>query len=330
MAKKLIKEKKSSDAEKTLSDFLSRHGSHAAAAEARFLLGQIEARNEEIDRALGTFGWIISNHRGTDWAARSLEQTALLHEKGKNQSSADRAHGDLLHDYPQHPVTARVWTGIADALYQKQKFAEAIATYERFEPQLNQAQKKNLKLGRILAKGEGDPSQLLAAGDEALKFSDLATGISFFEMHLQRFPNDARKREAQTKLGWARYRVPDPKSQEQAEAIWRDVVTEGPPADEWVGRAKWQLVQVLSGPRGEWKKAVAMCDELIATFPKGSFRHEQAVFSKAWLFWVHKQWQPALDGFELLMRDYPASATHAPILEYVSDCREKLGISAEK
>jgi len=69
---------------------------------------------------------------------------------------------------------------------------------------------------------------------------------------------------------------------------------------------------MASGPEQNWKKAVSICDSIVREQAKGTFPHEQALFSKAWLLTVHDQGQQAVRAFDELATAYPEKCFSRP------------------
>lgn len=65
-----------------------------------------------------------------------------------------------------------------------------------------------------------------------------------------------------------------------------------------------------------------MCDQIVKVQPVGSFPHEQALFSKAWLLTVHDQGKAAVAAFEDLAADYPEKMKQPPIQLHVKRAQE--------
>jgi hypothetical protein len=114
------------------------------------------------------------------------------------------------------------------------------------------------------------------------------------------------------------------KNYAKADALWKEVIRKGPAKDEWVAESHWHQVQLLAGPLGKGKEAVALCEKVAAAQEPGSFRHEQALYSKAWLLWTQHEWKPSLEAFTALVKAYPAKNIHPAIVEYIKDCHRHI------
>jgi len=84
------------------------------------------------------------------------------------------------------------------------------------------------------------------------------------------------------------------------------------------------MVQLLAGPREKWREAALLCSRIAGTFPVGSFRNEQACYTRAWLLLVHQEWSESQNAFNELIKLYPAKAQHPPIVAYLAQCQTKL------
>jgi len=131
--------------------------------------------------------------------------------------------------------------------------------------------------------------------------------------------------EARTRLGWSMYCSGDKEQIERAVVLWKNVARSTHPQDkEWVDESQWHIVQYLAGPANKWRDAIAQCDRIAKSNPAGSFRLEQALYSKAWLYWAKNEWKQALAGFEDLIAAFPEKAQHPPIQHYMEECRNNL------
>jgi hypothetical protein len=61
---------------------------------------------------------------------------------------------------------------------------------------------------------------------------------------------------------------------------------------------------------------VALCKEIEMEQPVGSYPHEQALFSRAWLLTVQEQGQLAVDAFDDLIAAYPEKANQPVIIKH--------------
>ena len=317
-AKAAIKARKDSDALPLLQDFVQTSPNAPEATEARFLIGQIQARQRQHDEALRSFAWIISSSRGAEWAEKALEETAKIHELRRNLTGAQQARDTLLRDYPSSATTARAWSTIADRHYQAGQFKEANAIYEKIAPRLKGAAIQRHESAKAIVDSGGDPGKLLAAANLALKSNHRDLAKNLFYLVAEKKPTPSISYEARVKYAWCLYLEGKTESIEAAEKIWEAIAAQDPKG-EWGGASRWHLVQLSAGPKGEWKKAVDMCAAIAHDFSPGSFRHEQALFTRAWLLRTHKEWSDAKTAFAEMIEFYPAKANHPPIISYIEE-----------
>lgn len=119
-----------------------------------------------------------------------------------------------------------------------------------------------------------------------------------------------------TKLGWCLLLAGGEENQHRAEQLWRNVIRTSRPSDPWYAESKWHLVQLAAGPQNDWPKAVSLCEEIAKEQPKGSFAHEQAMLSRAWLLTIHRQGKAAVAAFDAMAAAYPEKMLHPPIRKH--------------
>jgi tetratricopeptide (TPR) repeat protein len=276
-----------------------------------------------VDEAFRTFNTVITSARGTDWAAKALEETAKLHEVRRNRTGAQQARDALLRDYPDSPTTIRVWSSIADRHYQSGQFKEAVAIYEQLAPSLRGNARQQFESAKAIVESGGNPSRLLIAANQALKNNRRELAKNLYQLIAGQRTSPQVLAEARVKYAWCLYSDGGPENLAEAEKIWSSIASQEPKS-EWGGQSRWHLVQLHAGPKREWQKAVEMCAAIARDFPAGSFRHEQALYTRAWLLRTHKQWQEANVAFEDLVRYYPAKASHPPIIRYMEEITDGL------
>jgi len=246
----------------------------------------------------------------------------------RNRSGAQQARETLLRDYPESSTTLRVWSAIADRHYQNAQFKEALAIYERLAPSLRGPAKQRFESAKAIVDYGGEPGRLLAAANDALKNNRRNLARNLYQLIARQKTNPAIVAEARVKYAWCLYSEGGPENLAEAEKIWSSIASHDPKS-EWGGQSRWHLVQLHAGPMREWQKAVEMCAAIASDFPPGSFRHEQALYTRAWLLRTHKQWEQAHAAFEDLVRYYPAKASHPPIVRYMEEVADGLSGSSQ-
>jgi len=210
----------------------------------------------------------------------------------------------------------------AETAFAAGKYTEAIATFSRVEKKLPIEAANHLMIAWAMQNASSDPATVLLSAQSLIKDQKEDLAVQLYTTFLKKFPQSPHVAEAKTRLGWCLYDGGDVAKIERAEQLWREVIAAGPLTGEWVGECQWHMVQLLSGPKNQWKQAAELCVQIARTFPKGSFRHEQALYSRAWLFWAKKDWPSGVAAFEALIAAYPAKAQHPPIVRYLEECRQ--------
>jgi tetratricopeptide (TPR) repeat protein len=279
------------------------------------LLGQIQLKNQRLDDALRSFSHITSRHPKTEWAAQSLAEQIPIHLQRRNANAAQRCRDDLLRHHPKSPTTARIWSAIADQHFATQRYKEALSIYQAIEPSLSNEAADKLTLAKVFSDGNGDPAKLIPIAEKAMDQNRDAFARLIYE-HLLPSAHPRHLPQIRTRLGWCLYIDPTKESLIRAETLWREVIKTTRPSDRWYAESKWHLVQLAAGPQNDWKKAVAICQEIEREQPVGSIPHEQALFSRAWLLTVQEQGQVAVDAFDQLIASYPEKAKQPVIIQH--------------
>jgi tetratricopeptide (TPR) repeat protein len=255
-----------------------------------------------------------------------LEQLAAGYDRQGQRAQKEDCLRRLLTGFPNHPVTIRLYTAEARARLAAKDYAGAAAWFQKVEAGLAPADREQFKFAQTMASPQRvDPKVLLTMANEQLTKNEVGQAIQFYEEYLQRFPDVAGANEAKTKLGWC-YALQ--KQMDKAERLWQSVIARGAAGDPWVGESQWNMIRLLAGPKNKWEDAAKLCETVAKNFPK-QFRGQQAMFTRAWLYWAHGKWQPARAAFEDLVKAYPDVLQHPPIQEYIQQCDQHLAKGAK-
>jgi tetratricopeptide (TPR) repeat protein len=217
----------------------------------------------------------------------------------------------LFKEYPASPTTQRVWVAVADTLYEQQKFAQAAALYQKFADKLDDAAKTRFQLANAIATSGGNTSALLSVANQVLEDDKPKMAQRLYKLILEGNPPQATKDEARVRLGWCLYLQDGKENYARAGELWQQVSQESAASEKWQIEAEWHLVQLASGPQGDWKKAVQLCDQISRKRAPGTFAQEQALFVKAWLLLVEKQWWPTKNSRKSILKQTPTCPTGA-------------------
>lgn len=305
--------------------FATKYPEDPHAAEAMLLQGICEMKLKQPADAIKTWTWLIQRYATSPKSAEAMEHLAAYYQSKANPAAANQWRQKLATQFPDHPIAVNMWTARGGEAFKAGQYAEAVKAYEKVEPKLSPSDRQSLEVARHLLEGGTNPDGLLDAATARLKANDTEGAKGLYTAYVQKYPNAYRTAEAKTQLGWCYYVSGKNEDTNRAAQLWQEVIKAGPPTSNWVGQAQWHTVQYLSGPARKWKDAAALCVQISKTFPPGSFRHEQALYSRAWLFWVKKQWPEALTAFQELIKAYPEKAGHPPIVYYLEDCHKHVG-----
>jgi TolA-binding protein len=305
-------------------NFAAKYPTDSRAAEALLQQAICEMKLNHKEEAVKNLNWLVQRHSTSPVAADAMEQLALFYESKSDPTTANALREKIIARFPEHPITVRLWVARGDAFSKHGQYAEAVKAYEKVETKLAADAKQKLQAARALTMVSANPDALLDAASERLSANDSASAMNLYLAYLQKYPNAARMGEAKTKLGWCYYVSGSKEDLDRAAHLWQEVVNSRPATDEWAGESQWHMVQLLAGPRQKWEDAVRLCEKIAGAFPVGSFRHEQALYTRAWLLWTQKQWKTSLAAFQDLTKSYPQKAIHPPIVAYMQECERNL------
>jgi len=307
--------------------------------EAMFNQGFALSREKGIAFASTLRPWesLIKRFPKSEWSAKALGEI-ITYYTNLNDPKANTYRRQLTEQFPGSPVTISLTRAEADKLFTDKKYTEAMRLYSTIESSLDENGKKNFLLSKMLAEAGSSPAKLLEAAETVFLSGDdtdkalLQTAKELYLEVLTKSNQLSAEQiaRAKTRLGWCHYAgIPDYAEADKAEKLWGEVIAQGKKDDLWVGESQWRLIQLYAGPmnfqkEGQWKVSIKYCDEMIKNFPIGQFRHEQALFSKAWLLRCHGQWQDSLQAFNQLISEYPNKAKQKVIQDYIQECQEHL------
>ena len=323
-AKELFNKGQFAQAGSALTKFTEIYPSDAHAPEAQFLIGMCAFKQNDYDHALLAWNWSVQRYPTASATAAGLEQMAMYYEAKHNLTRTNDLGDQLLRTFPTDPATLRLSVHRGEMLSKSGDYKEASRVLAAVEPQLDPTQKQALAMARALTASSSDPQKLLEIARGKMTAGDTQMAGDLYSKYLQSQPTKTGASEAMTNLGWCLYVTGTAQNLDKAERLWQQVVNGNPVTDEWGGESRWHLVQLLAGPRGRWQDAVKACENIVQSAPAGTYRHEQALYTSAWLLWVNKQWPQALTEFQNLVQVYPAKAVHPPIVAYIADCKKQI------
>ncbi len=309
-------------------DFIRRHLSDPRAQEARIFSAICDYRQKRVVNALVAWNRIVNmevmQKRSSPALLLALDQLAAHHRVEGKPEDWKKTVDQLFEFFPENPITIRELRLFARHCLIKGDYVQSLAIYGRFEKQLSAEDRQNLNLARAMAESGADGSALVKSANDRLELNEPELAAGLYGEALKMNLRDDEKYEAMTKLGWCLYLQ---NKHKQAESLWQQAIKESSKGNEWAGQSRWHMIQLLAGPRKQEKKAIELCDVQAAEFA-GSFRGRQAAFTKAWLYWVAKDWEKARKAFDELILGYPEAMEHEPIRNYIRDCEQ--GLNARK
>lgn len=319
-----IDSRRYSNAEKLFDDFIKRNFNDERVASARIYIGICDYNQNRSQRALDAWDRVmkaeIMQKRSSPALLLGLEQLAIHYRAQQNMSEQEKILSSLLQMFPDDPLTIREHTLSARACIESGDYMKAAGLYEKVSDSLKGRDMEDYRLAKELAAPGGSVAAIITSANKQLADNSLNTAARLYEEVLKRNPSSDERYEAMTKLGWCLYLRHNYK---EAESLWEQVIKQGDKGNEWVGRSRWHMIQLLTGPLNKTDKAIELCNAQAVEFP-GSFRGQQGMFIKAWIYWLEKDWRNAHQAFTELISDYPHMAHHAPIQGYIRECEEHI------
>ncbi len=249
----------------------------------------------------------------------ALEQMIQYCDQKGDKRQKEKLLKQLLRDFPDSPVTVRVFVKLAQRRLEASDYARAKTLYESMRTKLSPEDQKNLELAVTMSsQGSWKPKQLLDYANKSLEEDNVKLALKLYRTFQRDFPKSSLVGEVRTKLGWCYYIN---REYGKAEKLWKTVISKRGVKDDWVAKSRWHMIMLNAGPYGKVDEAIKLCEIQAKEF-RGEFYEEQALFSRAWLYWTQKKWVKAKSAFDDLIKAYPAKAEHAPIQEYISDCEK--------
>lgn len=319
------------EAQQKFSEFARQYMNDERYKQAMYFQGVCEMKLGHEKEALNTWYKLLKldmlNKTKSEAALSSLEQMVQYYGLKGKDTEKKKALNQLLQDFPSSEVTVKLFVREAQARLAESDYSGAAALYRSVDSNLCEEDRANLELAVMMSSGTArNPRQLLDYANKSLEENNVDYAIKLYQAFLKENAASPLAAEARTKLGWCYYlreRFAD------AEKLWKEVIGRGPAGNEWVGESRWQTIVLMAGPYHKAEAAQKLCLIQAKEFA-GKFRGEQALFTRAWLYWVGKQWVEAKAAFEELIRAYPEKALHEPIKAYLNDCEKGLYAGGRK
>lgn len=312
------------DAQQPFDEFIRRYSADPRAREAQILSALCDYRRKRVVQAIETWNRIVRMELMSRNASPALRLglTHLAAHFRADGKTADWAKtvDRLFEFFPEDSATILECRLYAQEQLNRGEFFLAVSAYERIGKQLTAEDRQNLDLARAMTDSGADGQAIVELANARLAGNQPDLAARLYREALKKNLQDDERLEAMTKLGWCLY-LRD--AYQDAEPLWRQVIQGGAKGNEWVGRSRWHLIQLFAGPRHQAKQAIELCEAQAIEFT-GSFLGRQAAFTKAWLYWVARDWDKALQAFHELARAYPDVMEHEPVRNYIRECEQGL------
>ena len=320
-AQESLRKERHKEARELFAQFARQYSNDPRNQEALFYQGLCEMRSGQETQAWNTWDLVLRREMPEKTKSRTwlsvMEQMAIWHGWKTQEENRKKDLKQLVAVFPDDPVTVRLHTQAAEERLKKSDYSGALTYYRAVESNLNENDRKNMKLAEtVTGRGPKPPDEILAAAHESFEKDNVEQAIGLYKFFLKQYPGSPLCLEARTRLGWSYYTQG---KWEKSEALWREVIKQGSARDEWVGRSRWHIIQLLAGPAGKPDQALELCEIQAKAFPNDP-QGERALFTRAWLYWTKKNWVKGKAAFDDLIAAYPGNALDPPVQEYMRDC----------
>ncbi|MEX2352026.1 MAG: tetratricopeptide repeat protein [Balneolaceae bacterium] len=138
-------------------------------------------------RARSYFLELADGWPDSGWAPLALYSRGRLYIEEENYESSSTAFELLRMRYPNHAITRRIGTALAESYYQQDRFEEAAAAFEEAIPYLD---------------GEERSKAIYLTGESYNALNQLDEAARFYRLYLSRAGDDQDTRAAYYGLGW--------------------------------------------------------------------------------------------------------------------------------
>ncbi|MCA1810120.1 MAG: tetratricopeptide repeat protein, partial [Lentisphaerae bacterium] len=250
----------------------------------------------------------------------TLEQLAAHYRSQQNQGELDKILAHMHTLFPDNQATLDEHARAARVLLEAGDYAAAAMLFGKVADRLQGRDLDQYRLARELASPGGSVPAIIASANAMLADNAPEVAARLYEEALKRNPTIHEHQEVMTKLGWCLYLQGKTR---EAERLWQQAVNSGTPGDQWRGQSRWHLIVLNAGPYNKPAEAIRLCEIQTREF-EGEFMGQQALLTRAWLYWTVERWSEALSAFEDLCNAYPEKRDHPPIQGYIRDCEQGL------
>ncbi|NLE66156.1 MAG: tetratricopeptide repeat protein [Lentisphaerae bacterium] len=319
------------EARRKFAEFVRQYRNDVLFTDALFYQGLCDMRLNQENQAVNAWDQVLrfeitKKAKSRAWLL-TMEQMTLFYDRKNREEDRKKALRQILAEFPADPIAVRLHVQAAEARMKASDYAGALAYYLAVESQLAAQDRKNMDLVEAMTgTGARSPRALLEAANENLGRNNVDQAIVIYQEILKQYAASPQAPEAKAMLGWCCYLKRD---YDKAEKLYKEVIEAGPPTSHWVGKSRWFLIVLAVGPRGNDSRAIELCDVQARVFD-GDRLAEQAMFTKAWLYWTQKEWAKGKKAFAELLARYPERGTHPPVRRYISDCEAGMSAKAGK
>ncbi len=178
---------KPEEAKQAVTDFLQQRENEAMLGDAAFLLGTIEAAEDNYEDAYEEFRLVAEKYPGGEFAAEALYKAGeCLAQLGRTEEAAS-VFENFAKEYPEHPLAEQAILHVGNAQLASEAFAEAVEKYKHIlESSADSAVVENT---------------LYRLAITYHKMKDYEASAATFRKILEKFPNSSYRAEAHLRIG---------------------------------------------------------------------------------------------------------------------------------
>ncbi len=282
--------------------------------------GLCEEKGGKKQQALNTYKDLVKRADvGSEVWYRGMERVVILSKELGQREEFERGLLKLRQAGVSNDVVVRVYSLLGRERMGYGDYKGASEYYGVVSNYLCGEALEEYEVAKVFAGVGGvNKKALLSYGEKLYSKDRVDQARKVYEHLLRQRLSEEEWAEASVKLGWCKYVEMD---YDGASKLWEGVISRMRYREKWRGEARWHMIQLNAGPLGKWGEAIKLCEEQGKEF-KGDGLGMRGLFSRAWLYMVHKEYEKGLKAFEEFLKEYPEYEDDPPIKRYIEECKE--------
>ncbi len=296
--------KRNTDAIAEFRAVLDKYGDNVLAGESAYWIGEGFLKDGDYENAIKYYTLAYEGYPGSAVRDYALYSLGWTYQKKNELKRAIGWYEKLLTDYPSGRLNGSAHLRLAEC-------ASASGDTQRARTEALAATTAGLS-----DSGDAGSAMYLAA-DAAYRLGEFSQARAGYEQFLAGYPAHRLTRDASYGLAWTMLKLGQ---ESDAEARFK-VLAQGPDA---VAEASLYRLGILLSERGAKDSAIAVLLTLPKRFPEGEHA-ARAFYDAAGIDYERSRWADARNGYESLLKSYPASPLAPDASRMVGECYSRAG-----